>query len=406
MRPISSLRVEQSQVMTFALHQSLRILQMSQLELADWMEQELERNPLFEESSFRKSSLVCEKEEGSPMAFSLRNHLLLQAREHFTTLKELRMAELLIGELDERGRIPLSLELPGEDPHLIEKVLLVLKTFDPPGVAAQTLQESYLLQMTAKPYSLAEVLIRDHFADLLKGRFAAIQKKLNVSYAELQKALDTLSRLPMHPASQCSAAPYHPLIADLTIREREERWVVEVGEEEMPPLKLRSDYLTLYTMLGASAEKKTLRTWITGARWLQRCLKRRKETLFSIGELLLKTQKAFLTQTGPVIPLAVCELARYLEVHESTAWRAVVNKTLHAPQGMIPLKRFFSESSKTDGARELIETLIGMEDKKAPLTDEALSKELSSKGLTCARRTITKYRKLLKFASAKQRRRV
>jgi RNA polymerase sigma-54 factor len=279
----------------------------------------------------------------------------------------------------------------------------VIKTFDPPGIGAAHLQESYLLQLRAKSYSLAELLIRDHFQDLVNSRFTAIQKKLRLTSSDLQETLHTLSRLPMHPAALFDQSAERPLIADLSIQELEDRWILHIGEEELPLIHLNTDYLNLFATMHRGDEKDTMKSWITSARWLQRCVKRRKDTLNRIGRLLIKTQTAFLQNTGELKPLGIDDLARYLNVHESTAWRAIAHKTLSCPQGLIPLQQFFSDSSKADGVKNLLKILINQEDKSSPYTDDDLVRELSQKGVACARRTIAKYRKLLKLGPAHQR---
>ena len=146
-----------------------------------------------------------------------------------------------------------------------------------------------------------------------------------------------------------------------------------------------------------------MRRWATSAKWLQRCLKRRQELLKAIGRLLLKTQAPWLRMEGEITPVSIQELSEVLHVHPTTAWRAVSNKTLASPRGMVPLERFFFESAAAETTKEALQRLILQEDKANPLTDEALCLKLRQKGILCARRTIAKYRKELSIAPAQQR---
>lgn len=402
-----SFRLERRQVMAFALHQALYILQMPQLELAEWISKEMERNPLLKEREPRYprscSHPLPSIDPSIPAQPSLRDHLLAQARESFPSPRDLSLASILIDHLDERGWLTLPLEELPYDLSTLKQLLATIQTFHPPGVGARHLQESLLLQLRVQPYSLTEILIRDYFQDLLHGRFKGIQKQLRISSSELQQSLQQISHLRLNPASSFDHSPIRPLIPDLILKEIDRGWILEIGEEELPLFSIRSDYVDLYNKLKKGEEKETLRSWLTSARWLMRCLKRRRETLRQIGRLLVQTQRAFLEQTGQIKPIRIQDLANLLQVHPSTAWRAVANKTLACPRGLIPLRQFFAESTSTHLAKELLQSLIAGEDKTQPFTDDELVEQLREKGISCARRTIAKYRNALHISTAAQR---
>jgi len=395
------------QTMTLALRQGLKILQMSQLELAASIESEIEANPLLERKmSFRENTAAINKEYFlvSP-GISLRQYLLLQAKESFPDTNDLKIAFSLIDQFDERGWLTGPLENQPFDKK-IGAILSKLQSFDPPGVGARNLQEFLSLRLKLVANSTAELLVRDHFQDLLLGRLIAIQKKLSISGDQLQKALHELQRVSVQSNScysQGVSAELFLSTPDLIFKEIEDDWIVEVGGEELPKFSIRSDYIALYSTLKGGSEKDTMRQWITGARWLQRCLAKRQNVLCQIGELLRKTQRSFLSQTGDIIPIKLQELARVLNVHEATAWRAVSQKVIACPQGLIPLQLFFSLKSKRASTQAFLRRLVKQEDKDNPLTDQALSQQLEAKGICCARRTVSKYRRLLKIKAMSQR---
>ena len=397
-----NLSMERRQVMTFALHQALKILQQSSLELSEWIQGEIERNPVLEEIPRKTALTPLPIQPDIAAKISLREHLLAQAREAFSSPQQQCIAFYLIDLLDEKGYLTLSEEkLPFEE-SAIEQVLSVIQSFDPPGVGARNLQESLLLQLRKKPYCLAEILIRDHFQDLLHSRFRAIQKTLQITSTDFKTALNQISRLRLRPAEDFAEEPSSRWVPDLILKESERGWIIQVGEEELPSFCIREDYAALSPQLKGE-EKETLRGWVASAKWLQRCITRRKEMLLKIGKLLLEKEAGYFIRGENLEPVGIKELASLLQIHPSTALRAVANKTVATPYGMFPLSRFFSESASSDPTKDLLRRLINQEDKAKPYTDDDLSRLIEENGLSCARRTVSKYRKALKIRSAAQR---
>ncbi len=395
--PRLHLSLERRQVMSFALQQSLKILQLSDLELAELIREEIESNPLLEEIPTQSAfSMPLPDIASKP---TLREHLLAQARE---SLDDLQIATALIDHLDEKGFITISLdELPWPKSEILN-VLRIIQTFDPPGIGARNLQEALLLQLKKSSSSLAKILIQDHFQDLLHKRFKAIQKQLDISMADFSIALNQISKLRMRPAETFDRDLPSHWIADLIIKEGEEGWVIQAGGEELPAFRICKDYKVLQKQC-TGEEKETLKSWYVSGKWLNRSIQRRRDLLFKIGRLLLLMRSSYFETGKPVQPIGIKELAELLSVHPTTAWRAVANKTLLAPSGMLLLRTFFSEASAGDPVKELLSRLIKQEDKTKPFTDDDLSSLLLENGISCARRTVSKYRKSLKIGSAIQR---
>jgi RNA polymerase sigma-54 factor len=393
-----NMQIQQRQTMTLALYQAMQILQMPQMELAEWIRVQIECNPLID---YTERPSPCVKPSLPPVAsVSLREHLQRQAYEAFADAEDLQVALWIIDRLDERGWFR-ETSFP-YDQQTIERVLLAIQIFDPPGIGARCLQECLWLQLRSSGASTAEILVRNHFNDLLQGHFAHLQKKLRLSESALTKALQRIARLHLRPSSAFDHPAESFIVPDLSIEETDRGWQVSVCAAEVPAIRIRNDYIGLIPEL-PSEEKQQLRAWVASARWIRRCLYRRHQTLQTIGQFLVRTQMPFLSQTGSIRPIEITQLAGILQVHSSTAWRAVTNKIAACPSGFIELKKFFSKSSATNPIKEKIRQMIETEEKDRPLHDEEIMLRLQQAGIRCARRTVAKYRHSLYLAKATQR---
>lgn len=395
---MSELRLlpERRLIMTLALSQALEILQMPQIELAQWLLEKIESNPFLQikESS---SMPAVEKEISSPL--SLHEHLLAQIRESFSSKKECSAAIFLLQYLDEKGFFspPPDFALTPFYLTILEK----LQTFHPPGIFARNLQESLLIQLKAKPNPSLSLLflIENCFDDLLHKRYKAIEKKLGS--VNLGQLIQELSRLSLRPASFFHQEAASPIYPDLVMDQEDHTWYVKLSEEEVPPVCIETKYLVVTPH--SKEEKEAVRTFKTEARWICRALERRRHLLKEIGEALLKKQISFLDQKGPLAPLSMKELAEELGLHESTLSRALSNKYVATPRGILPLRLFASAETANHQMKQLLVAIIKTENPKAPFTDEELAEKLASQGYPIARRTIAKYRTELNIGPANQR---
>ena len=389
-RPFLNLAPERRLSMTLALRQALEVLQMNQVELGQWLRSEIEKNPLLELETPR-----CKKgvEIDAPSQPTLHEHLQNQIRDNFSSPEERRIAEIYLENLDERGFLCGPLES--------SEVLSVLQTFDPPGIFARDLQETFLLQLQikGKKDSLAFQMVQRCFEDLLHGRYGAIKKRLGCS--DINSATRELFYLSMRPASAFKQDPVTPIYPDLRIEKVQGGWTLELIEDELPKFQIRNDYLALE--LESKEERDLLGTFKTQAQWIFRSLGRRRKLLREIGKILLCKQASYLDQKGPLKALTIKELSEKLKVHESTLSRAFAGKYISTPRGIIPLRSLISAVPAANTARELLAKLIHEEEKQNPLTDEELAEQLKGKGFRLARRTIAKYRSQLKIGSAMQR---
>lgn len=351
---------------------------------------------------------------------TLFEHLMKQAHETFDGEQARAMAEALIGNFNENGFLETPLEEIALLHHFslerLREVLQKIQTFDPYGVGATTLQESLLnqLRLQGKENSLAATLIKNHYDDLLHHRIPLIQKKLMCTFKEIAHAVDhDLLPLHLHPGIAYTREPTQHLVPDVSLRQEGEQLYVDINHDFIPTVRINASYRKMMEDPATPQETKGfIHKKILAYKWLCRNIQQRGDTIEKIAAALAKRQRAFfLNPDGVLTPLTMKEIAEELGLNESTITRAVNNKYLSSPRGLHPLRFFFShpylneegETVSSTTVRDMLKNLIENEDKKNPLSDEALSLRLKEQGITCARRTISKYRAELNLGNALQR---
>jgi RNA polymerase sigma-54 factor len=372
MRPILKLEgnLFQGLIISPLLTQAFEVLKMGSEELFDHIESILESNPLI--TVYGQSKGI----DGSIARYevSLYEHLMMQARLVF---KDLSQAEAIIGNLDQKGFYT--------DPFIDEEALKIIQSFDPPGIAAKDVRDSLLIQlrMNGQGQSLAYQIINHSYLDFLHGRRSKISKALKCSLSEVNKEILTkIKPLDPFPGYRFALGPSTVPSIDIVINEE-----VEINTP-LPLFSLKEEYSVF-------SHTPFYRAYLSEAKWLIRSVNRRNELLQLIGSFLKKTQKGFLLGEGPLIPMTMREAALLLDISEASLTRAVSNKLVSCPLGILPLRSFFSINQK---AKELLITLINNENKASPLSDQKLAESLN-----VARRTATKYRLELKIPNAARR---
>lgn len=352
---------------------------------------------------------------------SLFEHLMQQAHESFEAPEELAVAELIAGSLDDSGFLTTLPEeialLNGFEEALVRVVLEEVQTFEPAGIAANNLQDSLLLQLRqrGKEGSLAYQIVERHYDDLLHNRIPLIQKSLDCSAQEVRQAIDDdIIGLDLHPAQGYARQVVQSITPDAVVIEEDEQLKVVVNDDSMPGLRVNRRYLRMLDDESLPAEtKEYIKQKVMSGKWLLRNIHQRNDTIFRITESLIKTQKLFFMQPeGQLVPLTMKSIAEELGLHESTIARAVANKYIDSPRGVLPLRSFFTNAYVTEEGKDISSStvkgalleIIKNEDKRKPLSDEALSKELKARGIPCARRTVAKYRTQFGLGNTSQRR--
>ena len=388
---------ERRLAMTFRMQQALTILQMPQMELSQLIQEEIDKNPLLEEIESPKKP-VFEQEIAS--TDSIYENLLRQIRENFPDIKEQQIGQKILENIDEKGFLSVPLSDIGEESD-IEKILATMQTFEPAGIFARNLQESLLLQLRRQGSENTPLftLIRDHYPDLLHGRYSLLKKKCGE--LNLADAIQKIASLCLRPLDCFKKEIARPLVADLAIRKTQTGWTVGTMDDDLPKFHLHCKYDGI--ALQGVDEQETLRIWRSQGKWLLNALSRRREILLQIGMCLTRHQNQYLSQKGELKAVTNQEIASQLGLHESTISRAIAGKYVETPRGIIPLKSLLTSSPETKEAKAILQELVGQEDKNSPWTDEELAEELKKRGVPVARRTISKYRGALKIQSAQQR---
>jgi RNA polymerase sigma-54 factor len=346
-----------------------------------------------------------------------------------------RMCERIIYNLDSNGYLKSSLEellppVPGdlngqaekwraEQLKLAEKALAVVQRLDPPGVAARSLKECLLLQLTPGLlfYEELQVLIEHHLEDLQNNRLPLISKKTGYSLETIQEAWVDLRTLKPKPGADFNETSAPMVTPDVYIDRRQQGgYEVRLEDGDLPSLYISPRHRRLLQEAIANKDKKTcewIKKRINSAQWLIEAIEQRRSTLTRVSQAIVDHQTRFLDE-GPesIEPLKMQQIADKVGVHVTTVSRAVDDKWIQTPRGIFPLKRFFvggttgadGEEVAWDKVRLKLQEVIDNEDKSKPYSDDALVDQLAKEGITVARRTVTKYRKAMDIPSSRQRR--
>jgi RNA polymerase sigma-54 factor len=343
-----------------------------------------------------------------------------------------RAGQAIINYIDAEGylRTPLEhIQAESKTPVTIEELnqaVRLIQDLEPAGVGARNLRECLLLQLAAiegddelaegHDFDLEYALINDHLKDLEMNRYPQISKKLGRSIEDIKAAVRRLSRLHPHPGKQIGRDEAPPVTPDAIIYRDDDtgEYKIEMTNDPAPNLYISGMYRRMLKDRGV--EKKTrefLANNVRNARWLIESIEQRRNTIYRVIRAVVDAQVEFF-EKGPeyLKPLPMIQVADQLGIHVATVSRAVSEKWIQTPRGVFPLRRFFSggtqsadgEDMSWDVVKEKLKVIIGEEDKKNPLNDDEIVEKLAAQGLTLARRTVAKYRKLMNIPTARQRR--
>ena len=438
------IKLKQSQQLDRRLQQSLRVLQMSGIELEREVENWLSDNPLLERkdtdefsdaefSHYTAPARQIGGDEGEDMLSNIageedfKQYLHAQVCEHPLSDQEAACVHILIDFLDEQGYLTDSIEdildhTPLEwmlDEAMLQHALTALKKFDPAGVAAADLTESLILQIErlgeCAAKSAALHIVRNALDSIDGNRsqtLARIKKHLpQTDGGTLEAALDLIASLNPFPAAGFASSTPTPYIRpDVRVEESKDGWTVSFNEDAQPALQLNREYCGLMPSEGVSPEWKEK---IGEARQYLDALELRKATVVRLAEYIVKHQADFFTfgEIG-LVPLLMKDAAAELGVAESTVSRAANQKYLSCPRGVFPLHHFFTSAVQTEGSGEIfsqtaakavLSQLIDNEDRHKPHTDETIVRLLKLRGIEVSRRTVAKYRESLGIPAAHRR---
>lgn len=358
-------------------------------------------------------------------AETLQDHLLHQLSDWDLKPPLRRMCERIISSLNAADggylRTPIADLLPvGADSRqldLAEEALAIVQSLDPPGIAARDLAECLMLQLSVElpHYDRVRILIQNHLEDLQNNRIPQIQKATGWTIAEIQEAWGELRRLNPRPARAFLDQPAVAIEPELRlVVDDDGSYRVEMDEGPVRNLYISKYYRQRLANGQATAEEREfIKRKIAAAQWLIEAIQQRRATLIKVAQEIVNYQRAFV-EKGPEFlePLKMQQIAERVGVHVTTISRAVDDKYIETPRGILALRRFFTGGTTTDDGEDVawdririeLQRLVDNEDKSNPLSDDELMKNLKQAGLPVARRTIAKYRQKMGIPSSRQRR--
>ena len=464
-----NLKLGQKLVMTPMLQQAIKLLPLARMELAQLIRQEIIENPVLEEliEEENESEQENSQEEKGPnedtppdneqssdsqdqeidwdsyfqgnidqgmsvesytekpsiestykKEANLADHLMWQLDLSVDSEEDKFIGSCIIGNIQNDGYLCTELQEIAEICNTEEKnvlrVLNIIQTFEPTGVAARSLKECLVNQarvLTDKnPY--VETLI-ENYLERLEDRFLPkIASELKVDLEEVLDALKIIRDLCPKPGLLFSSERVDYVVPDLVVIKTDEGYDVVLNDDGVPGLKISPYYHNLLKTTKEGQTKEYLEDKYRSALWLIKSIDQRRQTIYKVGKSIVKLQKNFLDDGLSYLePMVLKDVAKDIEMHESTVSRITTNKYIDTPQGIFELKFFFHSGIKSYmgnamssiRVKNMIKEIIKEEDGSSPLTDDQMVEALMRKNAKIARRTITKYRKELNIPPASKR---
>ncbi len=446
--------LSQQQSLAPQMRKSLEILQAGTLELSQLVQQALETNPVLEDIT---ETLSLDDDGADPAeADSLeylnetdddwRDRIILEGKsapwtdedeerrqrvydsivapetlqQHLQHQLDLSMIEpeirdaahVILGNLDSRGFLDLSIEMlgirMGLRPEYLSEALKLIQSFSPAGIGASGIPESLLLQLERRSgkETIEYKIVRDHLEDLARKHHPQIARALGTTVERIAEAASRIGRLTPNPGGEFDPTGNPYILPDVVIeRDDDGRWYARLTGEHLPNLRINDFYKDMIGKNGTDPKaRQFLRDQIRDGRSLIQAISLRQETILAIAHKLIEHQALFLSK-GPryLRPLTMNDIADELSLHATTISRAVAGKYIVTPHGLMEMRAFFATGYQTSdgsevsnaGVREAIQQLISAENQAKPLSDEILTQALGQQGIKIARRTAAKYREQL-----------
>ncbi len=371
---------------------------------------------------------------------SFTQYLINQLNTVYLSDEEWAIAEFLVGSVDESGYIRRPVTDIMDDlaftqniyveQSAIEKVLGIVQELDPPGVGARSLDECLLIQLKRKEPSaaidLAIAILEKSFDHFTKKHYTKLIQKHDVSEQELKEAISEIEKLNPKPGGSYSGGNkiIEHIVPDFSIQIVEGELELSLNSRNAPDLHVSKEYSNMLAGYKSAKDRSKsqkeavlfIKQKLDSAKWFIDAIKQRQQTLYITMRAIMEYQKEYFLSGDErkLRPMILKDIADIIDMDVSTVSRVANSKYVDTPYGTKLIKEYFSESMKnvqgedvsTKEIKKILETVIGEEAKRKPLTDDKLAAILKAKGYPIARRTVAKYREQLGIPVARLRKEI
>lgn len=329
-------------------------------------------------------------------------------------------AEAIIGNLDEEGYLGATFEEIAEmgpwPVETVEEAHRAVMNLDPIGIGARNARECLLAQLIAMGEGdrLATKLVQDHWDQLPQHKLPELSRQLGVPLEEIVSELEVIRKLDPYPGRKYSPDDPQYIEPEVSIEKLDEDYVIRFNDDGLPQLRINKTYRQM--MLAKDTSKETrdyIKDKFRSAIDLLKNIEHRRQTILRVCQSIVERQREFLDHgVEQLRPMMLKDVAEDIGMHLSTVSRVVNRKYVHTPQGVIELRRFFTEGMKSDDGEDVstrvlklkIKKMIEAEDHHNPITDDEVAKRLAADGVKLSRRTVAKYRDQMKIPGSRERR--
>lgn len=439
------LQQEQKLVMTQELQLAVKILQLTSMELNEYIQEQLIENPMLEimerdnseEAPYEKDRLDYLMDMGndyrenyqgdedsefvSPLNFIAREkdlweylkdqlNLLILSPEIFN------IGEYIIDNIDENGYLTIDtdniINKFNASSDEVESIITLVQSFEPVGICARSLSECLIIQLRniGELDSVIQNIVENMLEDVADGRLSKIAKQNGISMEEVSYYVGIIKGLEPKPGKTFSSETPKYIVPDVIVEKHEGKYLVTVNNDYVPHLKINNLYRKLIRDK-SSPEYKFIKDRMDSALWIIKSIEQRMQTIGRVVEAIVEHQMDFFEKGSEFKPMSLHQIAEITELHESTVSRAIRGKYVQTPRGVFEIKKFFVRGMQSTSGEEIatvkikgrIKELIQKENSKKPLSDQQLSEMLGAEGFVISRRTVAKYREELGIQSSSKR---
>jgi len=446
---------EQKLIMTQEMQMSVKLLQMSAYELGQFVNKEMQENPVLEEKDLqnlknnnndiydykqiikylekddykiKNYNAKTETEEVSPFYYiaqekSLKDYLSEQIGELTQPNEILVICKYMVENLDTKGYLSADLldicKEIGTSNENAEKALKIFQSLEPQGIGARNLRECLIIQLNNLEMDDENIykIVNNYLELLAENKYNDIAKELKITTSEVQKYGDIIKKLEPKPSRGFyTGETVKYVVPDAYINKIDDQYFISMNEDVLPKLNINSLYKEIIKNEKDVEAVEYVKNKLNSAMFLIKSIEQRKNTVYRVLEEILSVQKEYFDKGAEYLkPMTLKKIANNLEMHESTISRAIREKYVSINNGkVIKIKDFFTngitsvvggEDISTINIKKFIKEMIENEDTKKPLSDQIICNRLNLEGMNISRRTVAKYREELEIKSSSKRKR-